>query len=419
MQINNEVEVNIDLHSVTTFVEVLLKIREQKFLNFPLRDIPNIYCWLATIFAPTGASMNPRERGIALEDYAFLVDSLNLNISCISCTSPLFGNLLSDLYTPSDSEDATDTVKQTAGQVLDGDAIQSFFDQFVSDSSKNCPHSSDYDPNASELVTEYMKNPAKPFGLADFSVRDSRSSYFNIANGIFAGLLLALLVGGKWWVHRRNNEWKQSLSDEGAFLLRRQGAKENEEEAILDFYGSSLFRDPHIPIKIRLLVPVMMVINIGLYLGGHCGVLSTVDVDVQLAGEEFTIHQMLDFSFFSSTAKTYQNGGMEMSIMVSNCLLTTLILCIFKPHSHDFCHNNESIETALVVWIYLAVREAFCLPLPLVCTTASLVSSEARDATPLDRRTDEAKHHRYFHTSLELSVIFGLYWRPRRFSFLQ
>ena len=42
--------------------------------------------------------------------------------------------------------------------------------------------------------------------------------------------------------------------------------------------------------------------------------ISTVDLEVQLAGQEFTIRRFLEFSFIQSTGTTYENGGMEMSI---------------------------------------------------------------------------------------------------------
>jgi len=244
------------------------------------------------------------------------MERMDLNVTCISCTSPQFGELVTDLYGPKDAEDATDTVKKTFNQVLSGDAIQDFFDHLVNESSAKCPHSENYDPSASITAAEQLQNSPAAFGFTDFTVRDSKSSYFNIASSIFAAILLFLFIVGKLWIRRSNKKWKESLSPEGMLLLRRQKEKEREQEEVIDLHSTSLFQSPHIPKKIRLMVPVVILLNIALYMGGHLGVISTVDVDVQLAGEEFAIRKFLEFSFLRSTSTTYKNGGMEMSIML-------------------------------------------------------------------------------------------------------
>ena len=307
MQVRNEIELHIDLYAATAIFGALLRVAEDSILSFPLKDVPNLHCWLATILVSSGDL-----RGIAFTGHAFSIEQLDLNVSCVSCTSPQFGDLVADLYAPVDAEDATNTLVQTFNQILDGEAIQDFFDQVVSDSSAKCPHSDIYDPTLSTSASQLLT--AKPFGFTDFTERDSKSSYFNIANGIFAGCLLVVFVLGKLFIRYRNARWKESLSEEGMLHLRRQTAREREQDTIINLNSTSLFRSPHIPQNIRWLVPIAILANIGLYMVGHLGVISTVDLEVQLAGEDFTVHQFLEFSFLKSTGSAYQNGGREMSI---------------------------------------------------------------------------------------------------------
>ena len=72
----------------------------------------------------------------------------------------------------------------------------------------------------------------------------------------------------------------------------------------LDINTSSLVTSPHVPKTVRLGVPIALVVNVGLFLGGHLGVLSVVSLDAMFAGESFTIHNFMEFSFLDSTRKT-------------------------------------------------------------------------------------------------------------------
>jgi hypothetical protein len=349
MRIRNEVDVSVDLYAVNAAATVLLRIAEDGFLKFPLKDTTNVFCWLATILAP-----NDGTHGVSLLGHSLSIGDMALNVTCLSCTSPQFGDLISDLYAPANAEDATATVLQTLTQILDGDAIQDFLDQVVAESSSKCPHSDDYDPNAVVTVSEYLQNQVVPLGITDFTSRDDRSAYFNIASGIVAACLLLLFAIGKFLIYRSNKKWKESLSEEGMFLLRRQEAKEREQESIINMNSTSLFESPHIPQKVRWLVPLFILINIGLFLGGHLGILATVNLECQLAGENFTIHNFLVFSFIDSTVNTYQNGGMEMSIMLWIMtgiwpyvkLVASLFLWLVPPRFLSIRHRGN-----LFLWI--------------------------------------------------------------------
>lgn len=304
---SNEINVHVDVYAATVLFSVLLRVAEESLLSFPLKDVTKQYCWLSTILVSSNEG-----RGIAFNGEGFSIEQLDLNISCSNCTSPQFGELLADLYAPSDPGDARDTVVQTFNQILDGDAIQDFFEEVVAESSKRCPHSDQYDPLSSTNLSSLLS--AKPFRFTDFTERDSKSSYFNIANGIFAACLLLLFVLGKVIISRRNKKWKDSLSEEGKELLRQQKSRERQQESIINSHGQSLFKSSHLSQVTRWLVPLGIMLNIALYMVGHLGVISTVDLEIHLAGEDFNVHHFLEFSFIESSKDTYQNGGIEMSI---------------------------------------------------------------------------------------------------------
>ena len=49
VQVRNEVDISVDLYTAKAGATVLLRIAEDAFLKFPLKDTTNIFCWLATI----------------------------------------------------------------------------------------------------------------------------------------------------------------------------------------------------------------------------------------------------------------------------------------------------------------------------------------------------------------------------------
>jgi hypothetical protein len=312
MNIRNDLNVTINLKDFSVLARVLLKVAEPAFLNFPLRDLSNVNCWLATILSQDPESTT-RLRGISLLDHTISISNLTVDMRCLSCSSPKFDDLLASLYSIEDIEEATSIVREKSNDLYDGEFLQVLLDQVVVDAAKQCPHRVEYDPNATGA--EYLKAPGKSLRFTE-NARDAGSIYFNIANSVFAVCLLVVGVLGRRLVHRRNCKWIDSLSADGAYLLSKQQAREREREQTLNIVTTSLFCSRYIQKKVRIAVPLAILLNTSLYMAGHLGVLSTVNLEASLAGEAFTIHNFLEFSFIKSTRATYRNGGSEMAILI-------------------------------------------------------------------------------------------------------
>jgi len=186
----------------------------------------------------------------------------------------------------------------------------------VNESKKRCPHLPQYDPSydSSDFTNSVLLEDAT-FRLVSSEQR-TKPKYFNIANSIIAICLLAFGILGKIEIARRNRKWRGSLTVEGRFFLNCQRNKQQATEEWLNENTTSLFTCQSIPKSVRWGVPCLLVLNMGLYLGGHLGLLSVVNLDVTLAGQQFTINNFLEFRFFESTKATYNNGGAEMIILL-------------------------------------------------------------------------------------------------------
>jgi hypothetical protein len=313
VDVRNKLNLAVSFEDVVLMASMLLKIVERNFASFPLRDLTNPHCWLATVFSKS-PSRSSRLRGLELVDNAFLIGNFSLDINCTDCTSPNFDELLLSLYDLRNATEAVDSIEEKTYDLLDADFLQVALDYLVDDAVTKCPHRPEYDPSAGNQ--EFLLTPDDSLGLFDASEGVEKSMLFNVANSVIAGGIFVCGLLYRWFVERRNQKWMRSLSREGRYHLEMQKQKEREMNALLDEKTASLFRSDCISPRVRYGVPLILVLNMVLYMVAHLGVISVVDIDATLAGQPVTVRNFLSFTFIESTYKTFHHGGAEMVIML-------------------------------------------------------------------------------------------------------
>ncbi|KAG7337284.1 hypothetical protein IV203_026828 [Nitzschia inconspicua] len=311
MNIRNEVNVSLAFADVSLQIAFLVQILENSISNFPFKDFSDWRCWLSTILISSSDAEGFTGMRIVEQNYS--LGNFSIDISCNSCTSPSFDDLLMSLYAPSDLSSA---FQEQANSLMDAGFLRGTLETLIFDSKKRCPHHLNFDSDYVSQTQEYSARLSSPALQFSSSEETGKSMYFNIANGIIAACLCITGFCGKLIVARRNKKWMASLSEEGKFFFHRQQEKENERSKWLDDNTTSLVLSPDISRTVRLGVPLALLANIGLFMGGHLGVLSVVNLEAMLAGESFTIRRFMEFSFLESTRTTYHNGGAEMVILI-------------------------------------------------------------------------------------------------------
>jgi len=310
MNIRNEVNVSLFIDDVSVQTAFLVQVLENSISSFPFEDFSNWNCWLSTIqLASDGSAFD----GIKIVDQTYSSGNFSMDISCNSCTSPDFDDLLMSLYAPSDVSAA---IQEQTSSLLDAGFLQTILENLVFDSKKRCPHHPDFDLSyVSQTVEDPSVFSSLTFGLSE-SGESEKPMHFNIASTFIAVCLCVVGVLGKLMVARRNKKWMRSLTYEGGFFLSRQEENQKAMEKWLDEHTTSLVLSPYISKSVRWSVPIAILLNIGFFLGGHLGMLSVVNLDATLAGESFTINSFMEFTFLESTKRTYENGGKEMVILI-------------------------------------------------------------------------------------------------------
>lgn len=305
------------------------------------------------------------------------VQDLSLDISCVSCSSPNFDDLIDSLY----SEETKTKVYNFIDLLLDSDYVDIASRGLLTTASKQCPHTADYDENSS--WGDFIKDI---FGASEVvgATRDEKAKYFNVAlAAITVGLIVVFLVV-RWIAKRKNHAMMDSLPSEAIFRLRLLEEDDKDKEIELNDTTESMFRSPQLPRHIRLLVPFVIVVTIGLVLVGHLGVLSSVNVVGQFAGESFAVSNILEFSFFSAAIRTYNNGGVEVAILLFLFtavwlvkLITSLALWFIPP-------RKLSVKKRGTILLWLDVFAKLSLPdifMMLLAVGAILVFSGGIDGS--------------------------------------
>jgi len=305
--IENDFELSLDIKKLTIVLAALAKVREQSFVEFPLRDMLELNCWLATIPAPELDSSGRRLPGsadtLSLEQIKVFLEELNMGISCYNCTSPDFqtwGELLDD---PAASEELTrvaNVLMEDLANRFGGDFLQSQLDRLLVDAPRKCPHTDNYDPDAPPFAFSFnVLTEPEPAPYLWF---------------LLAIVILLLLAGAaalmlRYTVLKRHKKWLASLPSERVFLIQQNQEKEEHLEIEMNELTTSMFTSEEVHWIPRYLIPIIVVVNIGFFLSGHLSLGGRARVDFVIAGQTFSVENFYNFSIAQSTLDLWYNGG--------------------------------------------------------------------------------------------------------------
>lgn len=325
-QIKNELDISLDMESANIGVAAMMKVVESRLFGFPIGDVFDINCWLATIAAPSLNKQGVRVAGTdptaALAEVGVSFAKMNLNISCVECSSPGMIEVAELLATKEGQDDAADVVNTLLDfgtRLLSENFLQVQIDRILNDAARKCPHSPTYDPNAMPIEYESLTIPES----------ESNGSYLALV-GIVALCLIfavAFLVSTiKWIVRRRHRKWLATLpseqTDRMQRLQRRQGLVEKE----LNEKSQSLFVSKQVPFILRWGMPVVILGNIALFLSGHLSLGATVQIQAAIAGEVIKVDEFYEFSIAKSTMEIWNSGGKALAVMI-------LIFSVIWPYT--------------------------------------------------------------------------------------
>lgn len=270
VQVNNELELGISLKSLEMMMELLAEVQEYPFLHFPLKDVLNVDCWLATVVTPIldryGMRIDEADSGLVIRSLAWAVAEARIDFNCIACSSPLLLDMASYVSSQQGIDDTTEVANNVFAYVsnlLGGDLVQSYIDRALNEAGMKCPHSPTYMKNFNglkfdDMIASARSEPSYGFLIAIISVVSC-----------LLVLIALVIVITRLLRTRRHERWLKTLTREQLVDLEKMQIEESKRIKDLDSRMMPMALSAEVPLLLRLFIPLVILGNIALFLSGH------------------------------------------------------------------------------------------------------------------------------------------------------
>jgi hypothetical protein len=391
--IHNNVDLSLEIDTASFMLMLAVKMSEKSVMSFPLNDIFDWNCWLATIPAPQlnkyGLRISGSEPTLSVSELAMAVATLNLTVDCANCTS----TVLTDLDENLGSDEAREGVKKSATNAInyllgamsgETSVLQTSLDRILADAARFCPHHSEYDPNATKTVYESF--------VAQTESSSDTTNIFALLGTLITILLLVVVIRVclRYIVGRRHRKWLLSISDEQVWAIYQDQEQGKDDERAVNQLSSSLFRSNDIPLLVRALTPVILVGNIALFLSGHFSKGGNVVLSVQVGEQSVVFDDFYSFSIAQSGIDLWNAGAKALAILMLifagiwpyTKQLITLLLWFTPPR-----WVSTSVRGSFLLWMDFLAKWSMIDVFVMIVTVAAFrvqVQSPPLDFLPDD-----------------------------------
>ena len=303
IHMKNEFDLSIDMNTLTLLLDFLAKIDINALFRIPLRHVLNYNCWLAAIPPPTLNDQGVRsekeqvEQDItaSLEKLQAIVQEAVFSINCTDCSGPALSEILTLSSTSNGIQDSTAAINNLlnyATDIIKGEYSQVNIDRILNHARNQCPiYTEYYDEN-------YISQSYKSFNTASYEDENIKA-VLGIAVAILVIIIFIsiLFYARSWIIRKRHKQWLQTLSPTEALYYYEDQLHSEQESKALNCVTKSMFRsDESIPMSVRIIMPIVILLNIGLFLSGHLDLGATITVRMQMAGQDMPIDKFFEFS---------------------------------------------------------------------------------------------------------------------------
>lgn len=363
--IHNDFEFSMAINSTETFLQVMAMVETDAVFEMPLKDIDNVYCWLATIVDPL--EIHP---SMTILELVYSLENADVTMVCNDCSSPGVVEMVNIVNSPSSpsSKKFMEDLNSFTHTLLEGGFMQSRLDQLILDSKTKCPHRDEYGSSPQSIRGDYEE---ESFSTSEFE------SIVVLGSVICSALVLSMLIMFKKFLSDKS--YQKSLSYNEEKILSHERVKAIQLEKFLNTETTSLLRSSDIPLFIRILTPVVVVVNIGFFLSGHLNKGASVLIDVNLGGQMIRINDFFTFSMAKSTMDMWEAGAKELAIIIlifsgiwpyTKQLLTLALWCL--PPSVIPVHLRGSVLLWLDKLAKWSMLDIFMLVISLVAFRATM-----------------------------------------------
>jgi Paraquat-inducible protein A len=133
----------------------------------------------------------------------------------------------------------------------------------------------------------------------------------------------------KYIVKRRHAKWVRTLPLQTVHAIELQQQADKQMERALNESTSSMLTTPEISRTVRIAVPIIILANVAFFISGHASIAAEVGFVFEIAGEDFKIQRLFEFTIMGSTIGMWNAGAREMSIFI-------MVFSVIWPYTKQF-----------------------------------------------------------------------------------
>eukprot|EP01046_Picozoa_sp_COSAG06_P013289 COSAG06_NODE_801_length_12195_cov_106.299934_6_plen_1670_part_00 len=346
INIDDHFTVSVDLKGVHFLLDILLMVDQEKFWDIEMGELAEYTAYLSTL-----AAARPEKLGLSFE-------RVGLGINCKHCSSSLLRQMASNLKQEGNIAQLTVAVNSMLANLgnhfTKDPKVQQHYEMMLSDYSEVATQMANNKSGCLDLAGPtckllastmacqtnpvYMREHCKlSCGVCTLPAPDALPIPPSIFGAVATVVVLACLIGvgfccapfcskktvklNKRAVVRsssssssNSNSAEPSLSPTKSGLLDAPLVEVNMPAPTPDIHlhKGSIFRSHHVPLSVRLFVPLWLCCNVALFVTGHLTIGATVDLHAQLAGDSVEVNRVVEFSLGRSLQDMYHAGAIAL-----------------------------------------------------------------------------------------------------------
>jgi hypothetical protein len=347
--IENKFILGVELQSVQLAIRTFAKVYAERVMSFPVEDVLNWRCWMATVLAPTldsrGFRVPASETTLSISEVDVVLTKMSFFLDCVNCTGQKFDDLSGLLDAAPTDELARESALNVVDYLIslvegDSSALQIAIDRMLVEAPKYCPHCDEYNPYA---------NPTKYASLAS---SDSKPTSLLVMVALLV-LAATLAFTVELWStisrRRKHRRWLASLSEsERRQFHELRGIRVKEVRAWNDA-SDSLLQRKEASRWVRWLVPVVIIGNCALFLSGHLSPGGEVRAYLYFGGQEVVLKNLYSFSIAQICLELWRVGSRGVSVRLLRSTVNH-----FTAYTNDAFHSRQVILILFaIVWPYV------------------------------------------------------------------
>ncbi|CAK9096694.1 Uncharacterized protein (Fragment) [Durusdinium trenchii] len=289
----NELRLSFGMTQLDAVLDLLALVTEYDLESTPLGEVLNPSCWVGKL-----------QTGSDLQELFVELDGLAFDIDCVNCESVVLRELAAEFQDPEARQDLIEVLIGLKDDVVS--AVSEIFDEdSIARARIECEAGA-----ATQAAVSFLPGVSQELVVAP----DSATNATAFALGVAAVLLVA------------------------GIATCVAAARRKKVAVAVDVEAKALWQDEQVPRFVRLGMPVMLAVNVVLFVIGHIDVVIKIELVGELLRMPFALDNLAEFSIVSSTKELWDSGATVLagflavfSIVWPYVKLLCMLLCWVLP----------------------------------------------------------------------------------------